>query len=153
MLPWWIWAVGAAVLALAEMHAPGSYLIWVACGFGATSAGTAVFGLSLHAQIITVTIASCLSCVVSYFAYRRVDTNTNREPALNERARTLIGRNAVVSTEIIRGDGKVRLGDTVWLANGPDLPAGTNVTVTAASGPRLQVEPCRDGKIPSAEAV
>ena len=44
----WIWAIGAVVVALLELHAPGCYLIWVALGGAVTAiaAFTAVPGLT-----------------------------------------------------------------------------------------------------------
>jgi inner membrane protein len=46
----------------------------------------------------------------------------------------------VVVEPIEGGRGKVRVGDTIWPAEGPDLPAGSHVRVTAANGTVLQVE-------------
>ena len=40
----------------------------------------------------------------------------------------------------MHGRGKVRLGDTLWAADGPDCPAGTRVRVTGAAGTVLLVE-------------
>jgi membrane protein implicated in regulation of membrane protease activity len=34
----------------------------------------------------------------------------------------------------------VRVGDTVWRAEGPDLPSGAKVKVTGVAGTVLQVE-------------
>ncbi len=51
-----------------------------------------------------------------------------------------IGRSLVVEDAIQNGRGKVRVGDTVWQAKGPDTPAGARVTVTGAEGTVLVVE-------------
>ena len=53
---------------------------------------------------------------------------------------------AVDSTDRAReifeaGGGKVRLDDTLWMANGPDLEAGAEVTVVGVDGTVLRVEP------------
>jgi predicted membrane protein len=45
MIPWWGWAILAALLGLAEMHAPGCYLIWIALGAALTAA---VLGFPLN---------------------------------------------------------------------------------------------------------
>jgi membrane protein implicated in regulation of membrane protease activity len=47
----------------------------------------------------------------------------------------------VVEQAIENGRGKVRVGDTLWSAEGPDAPAGTRVTVTGTRGTVLVVEP------------
>jgi membrane protein implicated in regulation of membrane protease activity len=41
----------------------------------------------------------------------------------------------------LHGTGKVRLGDTVWLAEGPDLPTGTAVIVKSVRRARVRVAP------------
>jgi membrane protein implicated in regulation of membrane protease activity len=46
----------------------------------------------------------------------------------------------MVEEPIVHGRGKVRIGDTLWMAEGPDAPAGAEVRVTAAQGAVLRVE-------------
>jgi inner membrane protein len=62
------------------------------------------------------------------------------QPDLNRRAIQLVGRVGVVEEAIAHGYGRVRIGDTLWLVEGPDLPAGAEVRVTAAQGTVLHVE-------------
>jgi membrane protein implicated in regulation of membrane protease activity len=62
------------------------------------------------------------------------------QPDLNRRGGQLVGRILVVEEAIEAGRGKVRVGDTLWPAEGPDLPAGTEVRVTAAKATLLVVE-------------
>ena len=141
MLPWWGWAILAALLGLAEMHAPGGYLIWIALGAATTAAVDAVYHVSITAQIITMILASSASCCVGYFAYRHVDRRPPDATTLNQRETLLIGTRGVVCSEIAHGQGKVRLGDTVWIAEGPDLPVGTAITVRSVRHARVQVRP------------
>jgi membrane protein implicated in regulation of membrane protease activity len=61
-------------------------------------------------------------------------------PDLNCRAAQLIGRSFVVEEVIEGGRGKVRVGDTLWAVEGPDLPAGAEVRVTAVNATLLRVE-------------
>jgi hypothetical protein len=56
------------------------------------------------------------------------------EPDLNARGSQLAGRLALVEEPIAHGRGKVRVGDTIWQAEGPDTPAGTNVRITMVKG-------------------
>ncbi|HUN40185.1 MAG TPA: NfeD family protein [Acetobacteraceae bacterium] len=143
MIPWWGWAVAAAVIAWAELHAPGSYLIWIAVGAAATAALQAVWDLSLERQIIAFVVCSCIACFGGYFVYKRTRDRPDSDAVLNQRDRAMLGARAVVSTSIVNGEGKVRIGDTVWLAEGPDLAEGTPVVVSAVHGSRLVVR--RDG--------
>jgi membrane protein implicated in regulation of membrane protease activity len=146
MLPWWGWAILAAVLGLAEMHAPGSYLIWIALGAVVTAAVHAGYGLSTTGEVVTMMVASGLSCAGGYFVYRRVDRRQPDTSTLNRRDALLIGQRGVVCSDIVHGEGKIRLGDTVWLAEGPDLPSGTAVVVRSVNRARVRVRPV-DGAV------
>jgi len=42
---------------------------------------------------------------------------------------------------IVDGRGRVRVDDTVWLVEGPDLPAGARVQVTGVANTLLRVTP------------
>jgi inner membrane protein len=141
MVPWWGWAILAAVLALAELHAPGSYLIWIALGALVTAALHAVYAPSLEAQLVTMAAASAASCVLGWFVYRALGRRRPEAPPLNERQGLLVGEKGVVAAAIVNGSGKVRLGDTVWLVEGPDLPEGAPVVVRSITRGRLRVGP------------
>ena len=56
-------------------------------------------------------------------------------------AEQLVGRVLLLAEAIEGGRGKVRVGDTLWLAEGPDVPAGAEVRVIAAKATELVVEP------------
>jgi membrane protein implicated in regulation of membrane protease activity len=135
-IPWWGWVVFAGVLALAELHVPGSYLVWIALGAALTGAVDAAFGVSLEGQLATFAVASALSCILGYFVYRRV----RGEVPLNERSLAMVGTRGTVCEAFFNGHGKVRLGDGVWLADGSDLAQGTPVVVSAVRGTRLVVQ-------------
>jgi inner membrane protein len=62
------------------------------------------------------------------------------QPDLNQRATQLVGRVVVLDEPIVAGRGRARLGDTVWVVEGPDAPASTEMRVTAAQGAVLRVE-------------
>ena len=62
------------------------------------------------------------------------------QPDLNRRPDQLVGRVVVVEEAIAHGRGKVRIGDTLWIVEGSDMPAGTEVRVTATQGAILRVE-------------
>ena len=141
MIPWWGWAILAARLGLAEMHAPGGYLIWIALGAALTAAVDAVYHVSITAQVVIMMLASCVSCFAGYFVYRHTDRRQPDAAMLNQRDALLVGERGVVCSDIVHGEGKFRLGDTVWLAEGPDLPDGTPVIVKSVHRARVRVRP------------
>jgi membrane protein implicated in regulation of membrane protease activity len=55
----------------------------------------------------------------------------------------MIGAKGVVSQSIVNGHGKVKLGDTVWLAEGPDLESGAAFIVTDVRGITVIVSAAR----------
>ena len=140
-IPWWYWVIFAGILALAELHVPGSYLVWIALGAALTGAAEAAFGISLEGQLATFAVASALSCILGYFVYRRMHRRVRGEMPLNERSLSMIGERGTVYEAFSNGRGKVRLGDGVWLADGPDLAEGTPVVVSAVRGTRVVVQP------------
>jgi membrane protein implicated in regulation of membrane protease activity len=141
-LPWWGWVILAGVLAVAELHVPGSYLVWIALGAAVTSGVHAALGASLSGQLATFAAASAISCGLGYFVYRHFERPPRRHEApLNERSLAMIGARGTVCEAFQSGRGKVRLGDSVWLAAGPDLAEGTPVVVSAVRGTRLVVQP------------
>jgi hypothetical protein len=139
-IPWWYWMVFAGILALAELHVPGSYLVWIALGAALTGAVDAAFGISVEEQLGTFAASSALSCVIGYFVYRRMRRPARGETLLNDRGLAMIGARGTVCEAIFNGRGKVRLGDGVWLADGPDLAEGAPVVVSAVRGTRLVVQ-------------
>lgn len=140
-LPWWGWVIGAGVLALGELHVPGSYLIWIALGAAITAAADVALGLSLEGQLAAFAAASALSGGAGYFVYRSLHRRRRGEARLNERGAAMVGARGTVCEAFVNGSGKVRLADGVWLAAGPDLAEGAPVVVSAVRGTRLFVQP------------
>lgn len=141
-LPWWVWVTLAAALGLAELHAPGAYLIWLAVGAAVTAFAHAAWGLSLEGQIACFAAASAASCLAGYFVYLRLyRSRTVDDMPLNQKDLALLGARGAVCVAIVNGQGKVRLGDSVWLAQGPNLPEGTPIVVKGVRGTAVLVEP------------
>ncbi|ASY70434.1 NfeD family protein [Sinorhizobium fredii] len=140
--PWSWWILGLALLA-AEVMLPGVFLVWI--GLAALITG----GLSLllwetafwvwEAQVVVFALLS----IAAVFIGRRfvVSSSKSDEPLLNKRGESLIGRTALLEQPIAEGRGRIRLDDTTWAVEGPDLPAGTRVRIVASSGRQLTVEP------------
>jgi membrane protein implicated in regulation of membrane protease activity len=137
---WWAWMILAGALGLTEMFVPGAYLAWIALGAAVTGAADVAFGLSLEAQLAVFTAATALSCAAGFFVYRELHRRQRPEEPLNERHRAMLGERGTVCEAFVNGRGKVRLGDSVWLAAGPDLDEGATVVVSGFHGTRLVVE-------------
>jgi membrane protein implicated in regulation of membrane protease activity len=84
---------------------------------------------------------SLVSCFLYWKFVRRALTEPSEQPLLNRRAAQFIGRRYVLDTAIVNGQGKARVGDSQWLVEGPDLPAGATVEVIGVDGATLKVQP------------
>ena len=135
---WWLLAL---VLIGAEMLLPGYFLLWI--GFAAAAIGLILVvapGLDLAWQLVSfVALALWSSYVYWRFVRRLLDVPSDR-PLLNRRAEQYVGRRYVLDTAIVNGQGKARVGDSVWLVEGPDLPAGATVEVVGVDGNTLRVK-------------
>lgn len=136
-----IWLVAALVLVIAELLAPGFFLIFL--GIAAAVTGVTVLlapGLPVIVQALVFAALTAAILALGRRWYRSIDTRS-ADPLLNDRAARLIGRHVQVCDAIVGGEGRVTVGDGAWTAVGPDLPAGTAVRIVGASGSVLRVEP------------
>jgi membrane protein implicated in regulation of membrane protease activity len=136
---WW-WLVAALLLGIAEILAPGFFLIWLA-------AAAALVGVVTFALGISAVVQACLfavAAVAAVYAARRWMADNPKEssdPMLNDRVARMIGETVIVVEPILGGAGRVKVGDGVWNASGPDTPAGAQVRITGANSTTLTVEP------------
>ena len=137
--PQWSWLILGLVLAVAEMVVPGVFLIWFAVA--ALIVGLLGFVLPLSLPLEVALFAGL--AVVNVLASRRWLQShpvESVDPLLNQRGQQLVGRQVVVTTAIEGGNGRVRCGDTEWLAQGPDAATGARLTVTGSTGSTLIVD-------------
>lgn len=137
----WIWAIGSVVIAVLELLTPGVYLIWFAAGGAITALASFSFDLSFSTQISIFVVSCTFTCVCGYFVYQRLITSDGGSAPLNQRNLELIGSRGKIIEPLKNGSGKVELGDSVWLAEGPDLNMGAPVIVTGVRGTVVIVAP------------
>ena len=137
---YWIWLILGLLLALLEMLVPGVYLIWLAAAALVIAAITFVSGPPLAIQVIAFV---SLALVFAFSAKRwlRDRPIESSDPLLNNRGGRLVGETALVTAAIESGSGRVRVGDSEWIARGPDVAAGERVRIAGSSGAELLVEP------------
>lgn len=136
----WIWIGLGLILAALEILVPGVYLIWLAVAAIITGVIAFVFDLGLPFQIVNFVF---LSLIAAFSAKRflRDRPILSSDPLLNKRGGRMIGEVALVTQAIEAGSGRIRLGDSEWIARGPDTAAGERVRVTGSDGAILTVEP------------
>jgi membrane protein implicated in regulation of membrane protease activity len=135
----WSWMILAMLLGISEIVVPGIFLIWIAIAAAVTGAVTLLTGIALPAQIVLFAVM----CLVSTWAGRRWYAGNpvaSTDPLLNDRAARLIGETVTVVEAIADGHGRVKVGDGVWNARGPNADVGAKVRVVGAEGTALRVE-------------
>jgi hypothetical protein len=137
---YWIWLTLGVVLAGAEMLLPGVYLIWLALAAIATGALTATLDLSLPYQVVNF-VSLALIFAFSARRFLRDKPIESADPLMNRRGARLVGETAVVVQAIAHGSGRVKIGDSEWIARGPDVAAGEFVRVSGSEGAILLIEP------------
>lgn len=134
------WWVAALILIAAEMVLPGYFLLWIGVAAGILGVVTLIApSLPAIAQAVLFALLALASCLVYWRYIRPLAEQRDDQPLLNRRGKKLVGERFVLIEPIVNGRGKVKVGDGQWLAEGPDLPAGTEVEVVAVDGTSLRV--------------
>jgi inner membrane protein len=137
--PHWAWLIAGLVLAVAEMVIPGVFLIWFAAAALIVGLLTAALPIALPLQVVLFVVLS-LASVLAGRRFLHRHPIQSADPLLNRRGAQLVGRQVVVTQAIEGGSGRVRCGDSEWLAQGPDVPVGARMTITGHDGAVLIVE-------------
>ncbi|MCP5387542.1 MAG: NfeD family protein [Novosphingobium sp.] len=137
--PHWFWLALGLVLAIGEMTIPGVFLIWLAGAAIVTGLAAWVLPIGVPVQVVLFVALA----LVSVFAGKRYLADNPIEPAdpkMNDRGARAVGETVLVTSAIDGGTGRVRLGDSEWLAKGPDAEPGTRMRVSGHDGAVLLVE-------------
>ena len=136
----WVWLTLGLVLAGLEMLVPGVYLIWLAVAAIVTGVLTGLFDLSRPMQVIGFVF---LALILAFSAKRflRDKPIESSDPLMNRRGARMVGETALVVQAIEHGSGRVKLGDSEWIARGPNVAAGERVRISGSEGAILLVEP------------
>lgn len=141
----WMWLALGLVLLSSELMLPGIYLLWI--GLAGIVVGISLMlwaDLGLFAQVGLFSVLSVASVLVAVQFFRDKEA-LEGAPSVNQRGEQNIGRICPVVEPITAGRGHVKLGDSRWLASGPDAPIGAFVKIVALDGSMLIVEPVRTG--------
>lgn len=144
-MPFWYWWVFAIVLLVIELLTGSTYFFWPAVA--AFVAGLFDIGPLNGAWQLQLIVFAMVTIVLSVFAPPYVKPWLQRTQSdhhtLNERGAQKIGRRVNVDGAFINGAGKVRFGDTLWLAeseDGENYAEGAVVEITRTEGTKLFVK-------------
>jgi len=120
--PAWLWLIGGVLLLIAELIAPGFFLIFI--GAAGIATGLAILAVRVGGR--------------RFYASRYDFTP---DPFLNDRAARLLGQVVVVVEPVDAHGGRVRVGDSEWSARGGPAAIGDRVRIMDIDGNCLKVEP------------
>jgi len=135
----YLWLALGLLLAAAEILVPGMFLIWLAGAALMTGVLAWALPIGLPLQVLVFAILS----ILMVFAGRRYIRNNPVEevdPKMNKRGDRMVGEQAIVVQAITGGTGRVKHGDSEWLAKGEDIAEGASVRITGSDGAVLIVE-------------
>jgi membrane protein implicated in regulation of membrane protease activity len=136
----WFWWIAAGILLVGEMLMPGFFLLWLAAAAALTGAIDLVFGLGWEGEVIVFAALSLLLVLATWkwvMASRQMQSD---QPTLNQRHHAYVGKVVPLAQPIVNGSGKVRIEDSLWDVDGPDLPLGALVRISGVVGLRLKAE-------------
>ncbi len=135
---WWL--IAALALGLAELVAPGVFLVFLAVAAAITGVSMlALPELPPAAQLASFGIWSVAAVLIGRRWYRDYPIDS-ADALLNDRGARLVGEVVTVEVAIRNGRGRVLVGDGGWPARGPDAAVGERVRVVRCDGGVLTVE-------------
>ena len=138
--PGWLWLIGGVLLLIAEVIAPGFFLLFVGAAAIATGAFALLFDLGSAAQLTLFALYALVAVMIGRRVYANAAVDSS-DPLLNDRAAQLVGRSVTVIADVDDHNGRVRVGDSEWSARGGPGRAGERVRITGLEGNCLLVEP------------
>lgn len=139
--PAWLWLIGGIVLLMAELIAPGFWLIFIGAAAVVTGVLSLAIGLPLVLQLAAFAVLAFLSVRVLGKRFYNSRYDYTADPHLNDRVSRLLGKVVVVVQAVNSHGGRVRVGDSEWSARGGPAAPGERVRIVDVEGNCLKVEP------------
>ena len=125
--PEWMWLIGGVVLLIAELIAPGFFLVFIGGAAIATGLAALLLPLSLPLQFAIFAVLAFLAARIGGRRAYSMRFDYSSDPLLNDRAKRLLGKVVVVSQPVDANGGRVRVGDSEWSARGGPAQPGERV--------------------------
>lgn len=141
----WHW-VGLGIVLMAIEVAVGTFdLLWVSLGAFLTALFTLLVPLPAggwEGQLTFFGFVAIAFVISGRTIFRGLRMRASSHPNLNDRLANMVGQHGHATTGFDGGSGKVKVGDTVWLAQQTDggaIPEGAPIVVTGAEHGVLKV--------------
>jgi membrane protein implicated in regulation of membrane protease activity len=137
--PGWLWLIGGVILLIAEIIAPGFFLVFIGAAAIATGAFVVLFNLGPAPAAALFALYTGLAVAIGRKVYANRPVNST-DPHLNDRSARMIGRSVIVVEAVDEDGGRVRVGDGEWSARGGPAQPGDRVRIVGVDGNCLKVE-------------
>jgi len=139
--PHWLWLIGGVLLLIAELIAPGFFLIFIGGAAIATGLAALLLPLSVALQLALFALLAILAVKIGGRRAYSMRYDYSADPLLNDRARRLLGKVVTATQPVDAHSGRVRVGDSEWSARGGPAAPGERVRIVDIEGNCLKVEP------------
>ena len=139
--PEWLWLIGGVVLLIAELIAPGFFLVFIGGAAVATGFASLLLPLSLPLQLALFAVLAFVAVRVGGRRAYSMRYDYSADPLLNDRVKRMLGKVVVATQPIDSNGGRVRVGDSEWSARGGPAQPGERVRIVDVDGNCLKVEP------------
>ncbi|MDD4557251.1 MAG: NfeD family protein [Alphaproteobacteria bacterium] len=134
-ITYWYWISFGLFMIFSELVTPGFYFLWI--GLAAVFSGLLLYFFPTLDFVIIGTFFAVSALVFCYLGkvslYKRISDDSSS--TLNKRGAQYIGQTVVVFEAIKNGSGKVKVGDSVWLAKSEtDVAEGKSVKIIDVDG-------------------
>lgn len=136
----WHWVGLSSILFCLELFvgSPGVILLGIGMSCLIIAAIISVCAISFWVQLILLAVLSFLIGLLGRKVF--MTENSTSESSLNRLSKNLIGMTLRLEHSIKNGQSRVRINDTIWRIEGPDLLAGTQIEVVDVKGNTLIVD-------------
>jgi membrane protein implicated in regulation of membrane protease activity len=140
----WHW-VGLGIVLMTIEVAVGTFdLLWVSVGAFLTALFALIVPLPAggwQGQMVFFGIVAIAFVITGRTVFKGLRTHATTHPHLNDRLASMVGQHGEAATKFEDGRGKVKVGDTVWLAesDGAAIGEGDRIVVASAGKGILNV--------------
>ena len=137
--PGWLWMIAGVLMLIAEIVAPGVFLVWIGIAAIVTGLFAILLDIGIAGQLGLFALYSVLAVLVGRRVYA-VKGIEHSDPGLNNPSLRLVGKRVLVVQPVDEDSGRVRVGDSEWSARGGPAQPGERVRITGVEGNCLIVE-------------
>jgi len=141
----WHW-VGLGIVLMTIEVAVGTFdLLWVSVGAFLTALFALIVPLPVggwQGQMVFFGVVALAFVISGRTLFKGLRTRTTTHPHLNDRLASMLGQRGEAATTFEQQRGKVKVGDTVWLAEQSDttvIVEGDQIVITGAEAGVLKV--------------